>query len=65
MIGTEKEKESVLPILLKGIGVSLSLILQSRIYADFHKSEAYFNEVSKLLLSLYQIKPNDPVAKEL
>jgi WD40 repeat protein/class 3 adenylate cyclase/GTPase SAR1 family protein len=66
MIGTEKQKKSVLPILLKGTKESsFPLLLQSRVCADFRKSEAYFNEVFKLLLSLYNIKPNDSVSVEL
>ncbi|MGB9939628.1 GTP-binding protein [Methanosarcina sp.] len=66
MIGTETEKESVLPVLLEGTDKSaFPILLQGRVYADFRKSEAYFDELLKLLLSLYQIKLNDPVATEL
>ncbi|MDQ1272333.1 MAG: hypothetical protein QG591_963 [Planctomycetota bacterium] len=66
MIGTEADKESVLPVLLDGSDKSaFPIILQGRVYADFRKSEAYFDEVFKLLLSLYHIEFNDPVATEL
>lgn len=66
MIGTEAEKESVLPVLLNGNDNSaFQPLLQGRVYADFRKSEAYFDEVFKLLLSLYQIQPQHPVATEL
>ena len=66
MIGTEAEKESVLPVLLNGNDNSaFPPLLQGRVYADFRKSEAYFDEVFKLLLSLYQIQPQHPVATEL
>jgi TIR domain len=66
MIGTEKEKESILPILLEGTqNSSFPLLLQSRVYADFRNKKAYFVEMFKLILSIYQIKNTDPVAREL
>jgi hypothetical protein len=66
MIGTEVEKESVIPVLLEGTNKSaFPLLLQGRVYADFRKSEAYFDEVFKLLLSLYNIQPNYPIAMKL
>lgn len=66
MIGTETEKESVLPILLEGSEkLSFPLILQGRVYADFRKTDKYFNEMLKLLLSIYDIPVSHPVAVEL
>ncbi len=66
MIGTEAGKECVLPVLLDGTEESaFPLLLQGRVYADFRNSEAYFNTVFELLLSLFQIQPNHPVATEL
>jgi small GTP-binding protein len=66
MIGTEAMKESVLPILLEGTEESsFPLLLHGRIYGDFRNEEDYFNGAFELLLSLYNIKPNSPVAKEL
>lgn len=66
MVGTEIEKESVLPVLLEGNDKSsFPPLLHSRVYADFRNREAYFNKALELLLSLYQIEPNHPVAKEL
>jgi len=66
MIGTEAKKESVLPVLLAGTEESsFPLLLQGRVYADFCKSEAYFDTALELLLSLYNIKPNDPISIEL
>jgi hypothetical protein len=66
MIGTEEEKMSVLPILLSGTAKSaFPCILQGRVYADFSKKENYFDKALDLLLSLYHIKPNHPVAIEL
>lgn len=66
MIGTEAEKESVFPVLLEGTDKSaFPYLLQGRVYADFRNQEAYFGIVLELLLSLYNIEPNDPVSKEL
>ena len=66
MIGTEAGKESVLPVLLKGTEESaFPPLLQGRVYADFRKSEAYFEAAFELLLSLYQIPPHHQVATEL
>lgn len=66
MIGTEKEKESVLPVLLEGSEESaFPLLLQGRVYADFRKSEEYFEMMFELILSLLKIHPKDLVALEL
>ena len=66
MIGTEAEKESVLPVLLEGTEKSaFPLLLQGRVYADFRNIEAYFDTMFELLLSLLQILPQDPVAIDL
>jgi hypothetical protein len=40
-------------------------LLHPRVYADFRKSEHYFHTALELLLSLYQIKPQDAVAVDL
>jgi TIR domain len=66
MIGTESQKESVLPVLLEGTEESaLPHLLHGRVYADFRDSEGYFETALELLLSLYQIAPQDPVAIDL
>ena len=66
MIGTEAEKESVLPVLLEGTEESaFPPLLQGRVYADFRNKEAYFATMFELLLSLLQILPQDPVAIDL
>jgi hypothetical protein len=36
-----------------------------RVYADFRKSDDYFNTGFELILSLYQISPQHPVASDL
>jgi TIR domain len=66
MIGSEAKKEGVLPVLLAGTEESsFPFLLQGRVYADFRDLEAYFDTALELLLSLYNIKPSDPVSVEL
>jgi len=66
MIGTEAQKETVLPVLLEGTKESaFPPLLQTHVHADFSKSEAYFEVALDLLLSLYAINPTQPVATEL
>jgi len=66
MIGTEAQKESVLPVLLDGMEESaFPHLLHGRVYADFRNTETYFDTVLELLLSLYQIKPQESVAIDL
>ena len=66
MIGTEAQKESVLPVLLEGTEESaFPHLLHGRVYADFRKNEGYFGVALELLLSLYGIEPTEQVATEL
>ena len=64
MIGSEADKESVLPVLLDGIlESSFPPLLQGRVYADFRVAEQYFLRVFDLIASLYQISSHEPVRK--
>ena len=66
MIGTEEQKESVLPVLLHGTEeTAFPTLLHGRVYADFRRKEAYFEVALELLLSLYGISSKDTVASEL
>ena len=66
MIGTEAQKESVLPLLLEGTEESaFPHLLHGRVYADFSRDEAYFDVALELLRSLYGIKSTEQVAAEL
>jgi GTPase SAR1 family protein len=66
LLGTEAQKETVLPVLLSGEKTaSLPPLLHGRVYADFRKEEAYFTTAFDLIFSLYQLRPNDPVLAEL
>ena len=66
MLGTDAQKLSVLPILVEGTEeTSFPALLHGRVYADFRRSETYTEKALDLLLSLYEIKPRDPVAIDL
>jgi hypothetical protein len=66
LLGTEEQKESVLPLLLAGEKTaSLPPLLHGRVHADFREEEAYFRTAFDLILSLYQLPPNDPAVADL
>jgi small GTP-binding protein len=66
LLGTETQKESVLPLLLDGEKTaSLPPLLHGRVYADFRNETAYFNTAFDLILSLYQLPSNDPAVADL
>jgi small GTP-binding protein len=66
LLGTESQKQSVLPLLLDGEKpTSLPPLLQGRVYADFRDERKYFAAALDLILSLYQIPPNHPAVADL
>jgi hypothetical protein len=66
LMGTEIEKESVLPILLAGEKkTSLPPLLHGRVHADFRGERAYFAMAFDLILSLYQIPLHDKAVESL
>jgi small GTP-binding protein len=66
MLGTEAEKETVMPLLLAGEEkTALPPLLQRRVYADFRNERAYFITAFDLILSLYGIAPNNPAVADL
>lgn len=66
LLGTEEQKQSVLPLLLDGEeAASLPPLLQRRVYADFRNELAYFTTAFDLILSLYQLPPNHPAVADL
>jgi hypothetical protein len=66
LLGTEPQKQSVLPLLLDGEKTtSLPPLLHGRVYADFRDESAYFTTAFDLILSLYQLPPNHPVVADL
>lgn len=59
MLGTEAQKETVLPLLLAGSPeTSLPPLLNGRVYADFREATSYFLSMFDLILSLYEIRIN-------
>jgi GTPase SAR1 family protein len=66
LLGTEAQKESVLPLLLSGEKTSsLPPLLHGRVYADFRNERAYFTTAFDLIRSLYKIAPNAPAVADL
>ncbi|MCY2992947.1 MAG: toll/interleukin-1 receptor domain-containing protein [Planctomycetota bacterium] len=66
LLGTETQKESVLPLLLDGEKTaSLPPLLHGRVYADFRDESAYFTTAFDLILSLYRLPPNHPAVADL
>jgi hypothetical protein len=66
LLGTEKQKESVLPLLLLGEKAeALPPLLQARVYADFRNEDVYFLTAFDLILSLYQVPRNHPAVSDL
>jgi hypothetical protein len=66
LLGTEPQKESVLPVLLAGEKTaSLPPLLHGRVYADFRDESAYFTKAFELILSLYRLPPNHPAVADL
>jgi small GTP-binding protein len=66
LLGTEEEKESVLPILLDGEKkAALPPLLHGRVHADFRNELMYFASAFGLILSLYHLPPNHPAVADL
>ncbi|HJQ33053.1 MAG TPA: TIR domain-containing protein [Pyrinomonadaceae bacterium] len=66
ILGTEAEKESILPVLLAGSPAeSFPPWLQDSVYADFLDERAYFTNAFDLILSVYGIDSNTPAMAEL
>ncbi|MGH3720268.1 MAG: TIR domain-containing protein [Pseudonocardiaceae bacterium] len=62
MIGSEADKESVLPVLLDGtVESSFPPLLQGRVCADFRLAQRYLPTVFDLVVSLYQLSSDDRV----
>jgi small GTP-binding protein len=66
LLGTEMQKQSVLPLLLDGDKAgSLPPLLHGRVYADFRDEAGYFAIAFDLILSLYQLPPNHSAVADL
>ena len=66
ILGTEAEKETVLPVLFAGDRkASFPSLLQGRVHADFRDPEQYFLAAFDLILSLYDIPPQEQAVADL
>ena len=66
LLGTQEEKLSVLPLLLAGDKTAaLPPLLHGKVHGDFRTDERYFQTAFDLILSLYQIAPNQPAVADL
>jgi len=66
LIGTEPQKQSVLPLLLNGERAeSLPPLLHGRVYADFRDELAYFATAFELIVSLYDLPETLPLVTDL
>jgi small GTP-binding protein len=66
LLGTNEQKESVLPLLREGEKTSsLPPLLHSRVFADFRNERLYFITAFDLILSLYKIAPNERAVADL
>lgn len=66
MVGTKKQKASIVPLLLNGEETtSFPPLLQGKVYADFKHEEDYFIMLFDLLLTLYAIPVGDPLVRDL
>jgi small GTP-binding protein len=66
MLGTETQKESVLPLLLEGTpDEALPPLLTGRVYADFRQAAGYFTTMFDLILSLYEIEFQNPAVADI
>jgi hypothetical protein len=66
LLGTEQQKESVLPVLLEGEkNEALPPLVQGRIHADFRNELDYFDIVFELILSHYELQSDDPLVTDL
>ncbi|HEV7450454.1 MAG TPA: hypothetical protein VGO16_03510, partial [Pseudonocardiaceae bacterium] len=62
MLGSEADKECVLPVLLDGTSESsFPPLLQGRVYADFRLVQRYLPTAFDLIVSLYQISSHEPI----
>ena len=66
MIRSEREKETILPVILEGSPeTALPIIVQRRTYGDFRDPEHYFLTLFDLILSIHGISRRDPVVADL
>jgi len=66
LMGTEAEKETVMPVLLVGEKkTSLPPLMWDRVHHDFHDERAYFTTAFDLILDIYGISHGNPAVSDL
>jgi WD40 repeat protein len=66
LLGSEKSKRTVLPILLDGdVEGSFPPLLYRRKYADFRDEKNYFEQLFELIITLHQIPSDEDIVQEL
>jgi hypothetical protein len=66
LLGTQRQRESILPLLLAGKKESsLPPLLHSKAFADFRVERAYFTTAFDLILSIYNIPFNHRAVADL
>jgi WD40 repeat protein len=66
LLGTERQKDSVLPILLAGSSArSLPPLVRGRVYADFRDDSLYFCRLLDLILTLHEVPFDDETVRYL
>jgi small GTP-binding protein len=62
---TDKQKETILPLLLDGEATeSLPSLLHGRTYLDFRQPAQYFVNLYRLLLTMYRLPHGDPQTRD-
>jgi GTPase SAR1 family protein/Tol biopolymer transport system component len=66
LVGTQNQKETVLPTLLDGDeDSSLPPLMRKKVFADFRKDEQYFAALFDLILTLHDIPFDNPAVSNL
>jgi hypothetical protein len=66
LLGSEEQKQSVLPVLLDGDDqASLPPLLQGRVYVDFRRAGAYFASLFDLVLAIHGVPFDDEAVIDL
>jgi WD40 repeat protein len=66
LLGTEEDKQTVLPILLDGEAPqSLPPLLRGRVYVDFRRPAAYFASLLDVVIAVHGVRFNDEAVIDL
>jgi hypothetical protein len=66
LLGTEEEKQTVLPVLLEGVPrFSLPALMWDRVHKDFRNQSEYFSSIFELILDIYGITHTEHAVLDL